>query len=82
MANGGVSENTNNHNQDLYMPHNGRHQPLQVYGWDLRRKLTSRVANFLAQFLLNPGASDLTGTSKRIVSVMAGKIPEAKLVYP
>ena len=34
---------------------------IQVYGWDFQRKLTSRVANFLAQFLLNPGASDLTG---------------------
>lgn len=33
-----------------------------VHGWDLRRKLTSRVANFLAQVLLNPGASDLTGS--------------------
>lgn len=33
-----------------------------VYGWDLRRKLTSRVANFLATFLLNPRCSDLTGS--------------------
>eukprot|EP01138_Halocafeteria_seosinensis_P015720 gb/GECG01016041.1/.p1 GENE.gb/GECG01016041.1/~~gb/GECG01016041.1/.p1 ORF type:complete len:254 (+),score=29.26 gb/GECG01016041.1/:1-762(+) len=33
-----------------------------VYGWDFQRKLTSRVANFLAQFLLNPNASDLTGS--------------------
>ena len=34
-----------------------------VYGWDLRRKLTSRVANFIASFLLNPKhASDLTGS--------------------
>ena len=33
-----------------------------VYGWDLRRKLTSRVANYIAQCLLNPGASDLTGS--------------------
>ena len=33
-----------------------------VYGWDLRRKLTSRVANFLAATLLNPSASDLTGS--------------------
>ncbi|TDH72695.1 uncharacterized protein CCR75_006047 [Bremia lactucae] len=35
---------------------------LQVYGWDLRRKLTSRVANFLATVLLNPSVSDLTGS--------------------
>ncbi|KAI9101213.1 nucleotide-diphospho-sugar transferase [Phlyctochytrium arcticum] len=33
-----------------------------VYGWDLRRKLTSRVANYLADLLLNPGVSDLTGS--------------------
>ena len=31
-------------------------------GWDLRRKLTSRVANFLAAALLSPGVSDLTGS--------------------
>jgi len=33
-----------------------------VAGWDLKRKLTSRGANFLATFLLNPGPSDLTGS--------------------
>ena len=33
-----------------------------VYGWDLRRKLISRGANYLAQALLRPGASDLTGS--------------------
>lgn len=34
-----------------------------VFGWDLYRKLTSRVANFIASFLLNPQhASDLTGS--------------------
>ncbi len=33
-----------------------------VYGWDLRRKLTSRVANFMAASMLNPKASDLTGS--------------------
>eukprot|EP00352_Strombidinopsis_acuminata_P000842 CAMPEP_0176343746 /NCGR_PEP_ID=MMETSP0126-20121128/4169_1 /TAXON_ID=141414 ORGANISM="Strombidinopsis acuminatum, Strain SPMC142" /NCGR_SAMPLE_ID=MMETSP0126 /ASSEMBLY_ACC=CAM_ASM_000229 /LENGTH=203 /DNA_ID=CAMNT_0017689837 /DNA_START=151 /DNA_END=762 /DNA_ORIENTATION=- len=33
-----------------------------VYGWDLNRKLTSRVANFMAATLLNPSASDLTGS--------------------
>ena len=34
-----------------------------VYGWDLYRKLTSRVANFIAKFLLNPDkGSDLTGS--------------------
>lgn len=33
-----------------------------VHGWDLRRKLTSRVANYLAATLLRPGVSDLTGS--------------------
>jgi dolichol-phosphate mannosyltransferase len=33
-----------------------------VYGWDLKRKLISRVANFLASTLLNPRVSDLTGS--------------------
>jgi dolichol-phosphate mannosyltransferase len=41
-----------------------------VAGWDIKRKITSKGANFLASFLLNPGtaktagnvASDLTGS--------------------
>ena len=33
-----------------------------VAGWDARRKLTSRGANFLAAVLLAPGVSDLTGS--------------------
>ncbi|KAM8947688.1 dolichol-phosphate mannosyltransferase subunit 1 [Pelodytes ibericus] len=33
-----------------------------VYGWDLKRKVISRGANFIAQVLLRPGASDLTGS--------------------
>eukprot|EP00039_Didymoeca_costata_P001056 m.49298 g.49298 ORF g.49298 m.49298 type:complete len:239 (-) comp10608_c0_seq3:85-801(-) len=33
-----------------------------VYGWDLRRKLISRGANYLTQILLRPGCSDLTGS--------------------
>jgi dolichol-phosphate mannosyltransferase len=33
-----------------------------VYGWDLMRKLTSRVANYLAEVLLAPPCSDLTGS--------------------
>ena len=39
-----------------YLPGGG------VYGWDLNRKLTSRVANFLAATMLNPSATDLTGS--------------------
>lgn len=33
-----------------------------VWGWDLRRKLTSRVANLMATCMLAPGVSDLTGS--------------------
>ncbi|XP_018332914.1 probable dolichol-phosphate mannosyltransferase isoform X2 [Agrilus planipennis] len=33
-----------------------------VYGWDFKRKLVSRGANFLTQVLLRPGVSDLTGS--------------------
>lgn len=33
-----------------------------VNGWDFKRKLISRGANFLTQLLLRPGASDLTGS--------------------
>jgi dolichol-phosphate mannosyltransferase len=33
-----------------------------VHGWDLRRKLVSRVANYLAAILLRPRVSDLTGS--------------------
>lgn len=39
-----------------YLPGGG------VYGWDLKRKMTSRVANFIASVMLNPSASDLTGS--------------------
>ncbi|KAL4435629.1 hypothetical protein ABPG77_002592 [Micractinium sp. CCAP 211/92] len=33
-----------------------------VFGWNFKRKLTSRGANLLAQTLLQPGVSDLTGS--------------------
>ena len=33
-----------------------------VAGWDLKRKITSKGANILADVLLNPGVSDLTGS--------------------
>lgn len=33
-----------------------------VFGWSFKRKLTSRGANTLAQALLSPGVSDLTGS--------------------
>lgn len=37
-------------------------KPGGVHGWDLKRKLVSRGANFLAATVLNPGVSDLTGS--------------------
>ncbi|TGZ55534.1 hypothetical protein CRM22_010374 [Opisthorchis felineus] len=33
-----------------------------VSGWDLKRKFISRTANYIAQVLLRPKASDLTGS--------------------
>ncbi|XP_041017812.1 dolichol-phosphate mannosyltransferase subunit 1 isoform X2 [Juglans microcarpa x Juglans regia] len=38
-----------------------------VHGWNLMRKLTSRGANVLAQTLLWPGVSDLTGSFRKSV---------------
>jgi len=33
-----------------------------VWGWNIHRKLTSRVANYIAHILLSPPTSDLTGS--------------------
>jgi len=52
-----------------------------VAGWDLRRVLTSRGANLLANLLLTPGISDLTGSFRlykkavleRLMSSVKGK---------
>lgn len=33
-----------------------------MYGWDLKRKLVSRGANLVADTVLRPGVSDLTGS--------------------
>lgn len=33
-----------------------------VHGWDLKRRMTSKGANILADTLLRPGVSDLTGS--------------------
>ena len=51
-----------------YLPGGG------VYGWDLNRKLTSRVANFLAATLLNPAATDLTGSFRLYKKEVISKI--------
>jgi hypothetical protein len=43
-------------------PYTSDATPGGVYGWDLKRKLVSRGANFLADTVLQPGVSDLTGS--------------------
>jgi len=43
-------------------PSMGGATPGGVHGWDLKRKMVSRGANFLADTVLNPGVSDLTGS--------------------
>jgi len=40
--------------------------PGGVYGWDLKRKLVSRGANYLADTVLSPGVSDLTGSFRYV----------------
>jgi dolichol-phosphate mannosyltransferase len=42
------------------------HTPGGVYGWDLKRKLVSRGANYLADTVLSPGVSDLTGSFRYV----------------
>lgn len=42
--------------------------PGGVHGWDLKRKLVSRGANFLADTVLDPGVSDLTGSFRFVMS--------------
>ncbi|ELU36243.1 glycosyltransferase family 2 protein [Rhizoctonia solani AG-1 IA] len=44
------------------MPGDAPVTPGGVHGWDLKRKFVSRGANFLADTVLNPGVSDLTGS--------------------
>lgn len=45
-----------------------------VYGWDLKRKLVSRGANFLAATVLRPNVSDLTGSFRLYKKEVLGKI--------
>lgn len=52
-----------------------------VYGWDLIRKLTSRGANLIADVVLMPGVSDLTGSFrlyKKPVLERVIKVTESK----
>ncbi|KAF5361689.1 hypothetical protein D9758_007332 [Tetrapyrgos nigripes] len=50
--------------------------PGGVHGWDLRRKMVSRGANFLAATVLNPGVSDLTGSFRLYRKEVLQKIIE------
>lgn len=47
-----------------------------VYGWDLKRKLVSRGANFLAATTLRPNVSDLTGSFRLYKKPALAKIIE------
>lgn len=47
-----------------------------VYGWDLKRKLISRGANFLATVILRPNVSDLTGSFRLYKKDVLAKIIE------
>lgn len=50
-----------------------------VYGWDMKRKLVSRGANFLASTVLRPHVSDLTGSFRLYKKdVLAKVIGETK----
>ena len=54
-----------------------------VCGWNLKRKLFSRVANFLADTLLAPGVSDLTGSfrlfRREVLLDLIGKVSAGKV---
>ena len=62
-----------------YLPGGG------VHGWDLNRKLTSRVANYLASTLLKPKASDLTGSfrlyKKEVLEAIIPKVKSRGYVF-
>ncbi|KAK6456063.1 dolichol-P-mannose synthesis [Scheffersomyces xylosifermentans] len=47
-----------------------------VFGWDLKRKLVSRGANFLAATVLRPNVSDLTGSFRLYKKDVLAKIIE------
>jgi dolichol-phosphate mannosyltransferase len=48
-----------------------------VYGWDLKRKLTSKGANVFADTLLRPGVSDLTGSFRLYKRAVLEKLFES-----
>ncbi|KAI9004418.1 nucleotide-diphospho-sugar transferase [Hyaloraphidium curvatum] len=49
-----------------------------VHGWSFYRKLTSRVANYIADVLVSPGVTDLTGSfrlyRKDVLSHLIGEV--------
>lgn len=49
----------------------GGTSPGGIHGWDLKRKMVSRGANFLADTVLNPGVSDLTGSFRSVTFYIA-----------
>lgn len=48
-----------------------------VYGWDLKRKFVSRGANLLADTVLRPGVSDLTGSFRLYKRAVLEKVVES-----
>ena len=62
-----------------YLPGGG------VHGWDLNRKLTSRVANYMASTMLNPQASDLTGSfrlyKKEVLEAIIPKVKSRGFIF-
>lgn len=56
-----------------------------VAGWDLRRIITSRGANFLANIMLNPGVSDLTGSfrlyKRSVLETLIAKVKSKSYVF-
>ncbi|RUS80589.1 hypothetical protein EGW08_011644 [Elysia chlorotica] len=48
-----------------------------VFGWDLKRKVISRGANYLTQVLLRPGVSDLTGSFRLYKKAVLEKLINA-----
>lgn len=56
-----------------------------VAGWDMKRVVTSRGANLLANILLNPGVSDLTGSfrlyKKSVLEALMTKVKGKTYVF-
>ena len=50
------------HNYDVVSGTRYSGRQAGVFGWDFKRKLISRGANYVTQILLRPNASDLTGS--------------------